>query len=100
MKKNLENSIFLIKGGTPPAATAGHILSELSGRGIQSHDLSLASPSLPLHLYLTCVYFTFVFPTYYNELSVNWLFVALNEFKLKGCQLQNCITFWDLQLSF
>ena len=32
--------------------------------------------------------------------SLYWLFKALNKFKWKSCQLQSCITFRDLQLSF
>ena len=53
-----------------------------------------------LHHILTYVYIPFSFPTYYSKSSVNFLFEALNEFKLKICQLQSFITFRDLQLSF
>jgi hypothetical protein len=58
-----------------------------------------AKPPLPLHCTLICVHMQFWFYSYYTTPSVNRFFEALNGFKLKTCQLQSFITFWDLQLS-
>jgi hypothetical protein len=52
----------------------------------------------PLHVTLTRVYNRFSFSSYYPQPNLNWVFETLNEFKSKGCQLQSCIIFWDLQL--
>ena len=57
--------------------------------GVRNHDLPLTcKPSLPLYHTLTCIYISLSFPTYYTKLSVNCLFEALNEFKLKSYQLE------------
>ena len=42
---------------------------------------------------LTSIYTPFSFSTYYTKLSINYLFEALNKFKLKICQLQSFIIF-------
>jgi hypothetical protein len=47
---------------------------------IQTRNLSLAYPPIPLHYYTNYVYITFSFPMYYNKPRVIWLFNALNEF--------------------
>jgi len=70
--------------------------------GVRNHDLPLTcKPSLHIITYctkpsllvnhdhtLTCIYISLSFPTYYTKLSVNCLFEALNEFKLKSYQLE------------
>ena len=69
--------------------------------GIRTLNLSLACNLLynwTTHSFVSILYF--LSPTYYTKLSVNYLFEALNEFKLKSCQLQSSITFWDLRLLF
>ena len=69
-----------------------------------THSIYFAScgifPTISLYLTLICVYIGFWFHSRYTNLSLNYLFEALNEFKWKSCQLKSFITFRDLQLSF
>jgi hypothetical protein len=54
---------------------------------IQTHNLSLPYPPLPLQYYINCVYIMFSFLMYYNKSRVIWLFEALNIFIWKCDQL-------------
>jgi hypothetical protein len=68
--------------------------------GVQIRDLPSCEPSLPLHHTLICVHSSLHSPHIITTPSVNCFFKTLNVFKLKICQLQSFVTFWDLQLSF
>jgi hypothetical protein len=50
--------------------------------------------------HLFYIYITVLLLTYYNQLSVNRLFEAINEFKQKSCQLKSFVTFEVLQFLF
>ena len=67
---------------------------------IRTHDISLTCNLLYHYTTQSLVSILHFSPTYYTKPRVYCLFEALNEFKLKSCQLQSFITFRDLQLSF
>jgi len=63
---------------------------------IRTHDLSLTCNLLYHYTTQSLVSILHFFPTYYTKPRVYCLFEALNEFKLKSCQLQSFIIFRDL----
>ena len=81
----------IIASPSPSQVTA--LFACYAAGGIQIHDLPLACNLFYHHTTLSIVSILHFFLTYYTKSSVNCLFVALNKFKLKSCQLQSFITF-------
>jgi len=63
---------------------------------IRTHDLSHTCNLLYHYTTQSLVSILHFSPTYYTKPRVYCLFEALNEFKLKSCQLQSFIIFRDL----
>jgi hypothetical protein len=104
--KKIAKKLFFLPGSPPPASaclTLGksrHFSRATQPVGFEPATSpsrvtpSTTAPHCYLHLDSVLV------PTYYTKPSVNCLFEALNEFKLKSYQQQSFITFRDIQLLF